>query len=315
MSLGITISIHKKELYNVCQKLKDKGVILVAAFDNMEVVSYPAAFDNVIGVASSNDCSKITDIEFFESSTVNICGKGGLQRVNWVSPKYIFTQGNSYACAHVTGILSKTTCHNLEEGLAYLRSIAIKKYTQRNDIMALHCPKFQKGCKAVLFPFNKEMHSLIRFKNLLCVELTDVYDVRQSARVNASVNKLLGLNLSADYIIKNIENIDWNSFDIFILGHMNELSRLTGNIKWRETLILDAYNHGKYIYCFDDISDIVDQFSLSLEQVYYPKTTVENINFIPLGMLYRPWFLCLGFMEQLQSKGNTPYNLYCVKNF
>lgn len=127
MSLGIFIPMKRDDLYDICNRLKEKGVILVSAFDNMEVISYPAAFDNVIGVASDSDCTKITDVVFINNPIVNVCGKGGLQRVKWIDPKYIFTQGNSYACAHITGILSKSSCSNMEDALLYLQNIAIKK--------------------------------------------------------------------------------------------------------------------------------------------------------------------------------------------
>ena len=137
MSLGIAIPVKRKELYDICQRLKEKGVILVSAFDNMEVLSYPAAFDNVIGVASSSNCTRITDVIFMDHPIVNVCGKGGLQRVKWIEPKYIFTQGNSYACAHVTGILSQSSCSNMEEALLYLRDIAIKKHARIDTVKSI----------------------------------------------------------------------------------------------------------------------------------------------------------------------------------
>ena len=85
------------------------------------------------------------------------------------------------------------------------------------------CYTLEKYDKAAIFPFNKEMHSLMRFRQLLHVNITDVYDVKYSARVNASINSLLNINSGQDFIIKNIEYIDWNSFDTLILGHTDEL--------------------------------------------------------------------------------------------
>lgn len=315
MSLGISISVKRTELYEICQRLKEKGVILVSAFDNMEVISYPAAFDNVIGVASSSDCTKITDVTFMDHPIVNVCGKGGLQRVKWTDSRYIFTQGNSYACAHITGILSKSSCKNMEESLLYLQNVAIKKYNRKDYIKPIPLPHISKGSKAILFPFNKEMHSLVRFGHLLCVDIVDVYDVRQSARVNASTNKLLNTTTVADYIIKNIENINWDSFDIFVLGHTDELRRVLGSTEFVEQIILQAYHAGKYIYCFDDISDIVKKHSLSLGQIYYPKTMIENIDHIPLGMLYRPWVPMLGVFGTTSKQGKFTLQLILREKF
>lgn len=315
MSLGIAIPMKRTELYEICQRLKEKGVILISAFDNMEALSYPAAFDNVIGVASSSDCTRITDIIFMEHPIVNVCGKGGLQRVKWTDPKYIFTQGNSYACAHITGILSKSTCNNMEEALLYLKNVALKKYTRVDNVKPISSPYISKGSKAILFPFNKEMHSLVRFSHLLCVDIVDVYDVRQSARVNSSTNKLLNTTTVTDYTIKNIENINWDSFDIFVLGHTDELIRVLGSTELVEKIILQAYHNGKYIYCFDDISNIVKKHALSLEQIYYPKTMVENIDHIPLGMLYRPWVPMLGVFGTTSKQGKFTLQLILREKF
>lgn len=315
MSLGIFIPMKRDDLYDICNRLKEKGVILVSAFDNMEVISYPAAFDNVIGVASDSDCTKITDVVFINNPIVNVCGKGGLQRVKWIDPKYIFTQGNSYACAHITGILSKSLCSNMEDALLYLQNIAIKKYTRKDNVKPIPLPHISKGSKAVLFPFNKEMHSLVRFSHLLCVDIIDVYDVRQSARVNASTNKLLNITKPKDYFIKNIENINWDSFDIFVLGHSDELVKVLGSTELIEQIILQAYYNGKYIYYFDDISDIVKKHSLSLEQIYYPQIMVENIDHIPLGMLYRPWVPMLGVFGTTSKQGKFTLQLILREKF
>lgn len=43
--------------------------------------------------------------------------------------------------------------------------------------------------KAALFPFNKEMHSILRFEDKLDFEITDVYDTKYSLRVGKNTNK------------------------------------------------------------------------------------------------------------------------------
>lgn len=315
MSLGLTISIKKGPLFNICQKLKESGVIIVAAFDNMEVISYPAAFHNVIGVCSSDACKKITDIEYMDNTIVNVCAKGGLQRVNWIEPKYIFTQGNSYACAHVTGILSKSFCRNMSEALEYLKRIAIKSFHFKNNYEPPNYPYFLKGTKAVLFPFNKEMHSLIRFNDQLCINVVDVYDVTQSAKVKASTNKLLNISNEKDFIIKNIDEIDWNSFDTLVLGHTEELMNLLGNHSMIENLIITAYDNGKFIYCFDDISNIINKHTLSSDRVFYPIVKANNFLHIPFGMLYRPWVPLIGVFGTTSKQGKFTLQLILRQKF
>lgn len=106
LSLGITSSDDDK-LYEICVKLSERGVIIVSAFDNTNCFSYPAFFENVIGVTTSVKCKKTTDFVYVEDSIVNIAAKGGTQRVCWTSPEYLMLAGNSFACAHVTSQIVK----------------------------------------------------------------------------------------------------------------------------------------------------------------------------------------------------------------
>ena len=69
-----------------------------------------------------------------------------------------------------------------------------------------------------IFPFSKEMHSLIRFSQLLDFDIVDIYDVKYSLKVHASTNVLLKENLTNNYIIKDINNIKWENIDTLIIG-------------------------------------------------------------------------------------------------
>ena len=93
----------------------------------------------------------------------------------------------------------------------------------------------------------------MRFSHELPFELVDVYDLKYSGRVGASTNLLLHEKSDHNYLIKSIENIDWDSFDTMILGHLNELfdlSNLSGHQKY---LVDKLLLHNKNIYSFDNI--------------------------------------------------------------
>ena len=102
LSLGVSYSENKKELYDACQRLFDRGTIIVSAFNNDGSISYPAAFNNVVGVTSGELCFSTNEFEYFDDSILNVAAKGGIQRLCWIEPQYIFLGGNSFACAHVT---------------------------------------------------------------------------------------------------------------------------------------------------------------------------------------------------------------------
>lgn len=65
-------------------------------------MSFPASFDCVIGVVSLEECRKEDDCIYVSDSCINIAAKGNIQRLAWSEPQFVFMDGNSFACAHVT---------------------------------------------------------------------------------------------------------------------------------------------------------------------------------------------------------------------
>lgn len=231
ISASISICSRYDRLKNICEKLKVGGTILVSSFDNTGSMSYPAAFDSVIGVTSDAYCHLTSDISFVENSPVNIGAKGSVQRLCWKSPDYVLLGGNSFACAHVSVEILKLLnegnfdFNNCRESLRmHAKYIYSFPNPQRVDIIP------NKIRKAALFPFNKEMHSLIRFSELLNFEIVDVYDVRYSGHVGADTDHVLNEKCNSNFKIKNVDLVDWSCIDTFILGHTDELSNATNSI-------------------------------------------------------------------------------------
>ena len=127
----------KKSLEDICNRLTNKNVIIVSAFDNLGSISYPAAFKCVIGVTSGDYCRKNNDIEYVYNDMVNICGKGNNQIVTTSEYRDSLVSGNSLACAHVSGIIS--TIINYYDGkdsiLKKLEKIAIIKHNFKNSCL------------------------------------------------------------------------------------------------------------------------------------------------------------------------------------
>ena len=82
---------------------------------------------------------------------------------------------------------------------------------------SLHCctlteaPRKASGIfpmqKAALFPFNKEMHSLLRFQHLLDFEIADVYDTKYSLAVGNTTDALLKDQTVAKRRVRNLSLI------------------------------------------------------------------------------------------------------------
>ncbi len=283
LSLGLNICEHYEELYNACKSLTDKGTTIISAFDNSGAISYPAAFDNVIGVTTGASINKVDDFEFIDDDVVNVTAKGGLQRVAWSQPEYIMISGNSFACAHVTSQAIKFLregARNRSDILEKFKEISIKRY--KASSFNVHSEKILTITKAALFPFNKEMHNLVRYSSLLSFEISEIYDTKYSATVGATTSHLMKDNLVKNILIKNIVNIEWDNFDTLILGHTDELSLLINKEDLKCNLIEAALKRNKKVYSFDEIT----QYEYN-DNVYFPHINENNLPPNRFGMLYR----------------------------
>ena len=286
LSLGISICEDLDELYLTCKDLSDAGAVIVSAFDNTGSISYPAAFDNVIGVTSGKSCIRIDDFEYIQDEVVNIGAKGDVQRLAWNNPDYIMLGGNSFACAHTSVQIAKFMIEGIkgfENILNTFKSNAKVQYINPTPSSSKRAKPFLpfEIKKAALFPFNKEMHSLIRFLIDLNFEIVGVYDSKYSANVGSTTNHIMKAEVK-NVPIQNIKQIEWNTFDTLILGHLDEMSNLINMQELKKKLINDAIKFGKKIYAFDDISQL-----FTSESIYCPKVCKEDLPPNRFGKLYR----------------------------
>lgn len=274
ISMGVNIISDYQRLVKLIGKLYDKGIVIVSAFDNGGAISYPAALKNVIGVDTSQDLSKINEWCYVENSIVNVITSQTNFRFKWLHGVNSIGNGSSFSAAYVTALLaSYFEQHNISEdkfgkALEYLKKssthiINNKKY---NPIIK-RFSNLDKVERAVAFPFNKEIHSLALFEDMLPFTVDGFYDIRQTGKTNLKIRELLPFS-DNEKIIKNIDSLNWDSdFDLFILGHITEMSNLIG-----KNIVIDIINnckiHNKQIYMFDDLRKIMNK--KSDKNIFYP---------------------------------------------
>ena len=306
MSLGV--KLYNDELYDLCHQLYKQGTLMVAAFNNDKTVSYPAAFPFVVGVMASYRCLKPTDFVYIYNSIVNIKAKGHGQTIVTKNNKKIFIDiGNSYAAAYITKeILNQNEKLHFEDVLKYFKSNSIYKYK-----FPVHkCNSFNPSSisSAVVFPFNKENRSLLKYSDKLSFDIIDFYDVKYSGLVFTEHHSF---SLKKKYIIKDITNCNWSSFDTFILGHVRELEIICHcNLK-RYILELCLQNN-KNVYMFDNdlYEDYKDAFKAKRLTLFCADTVYyESNKFRMLNHFRTPIILFLGtsgkqgkFTLQLQTR-------------
>ncbi len=311
MSLG-TCSLDKTdEIHRLCQALLDRGTFIVSAFDNSGAISFPAVFDNVIGVISSASCLRSSEFECYEGSFVNYGADGNNQRVRWLNQKISIAHGNSFACAHMTGIISNIPL----EYRTSLNSISLYLKDQAKQSFSFQASATPPsisivGHKACIFPFNKEIHSLLRFEDYLSFQIVDVFDSRYSARIGASTNSLLGICNEKDHIIKPLEQIDCANFDFLILGHFDQLIQRKSEEALLQKVVLQCIDRGIQVFSFDCLSKLWGERFNSIHSLSSPEIDCNKFNTNPFGMLYRIPKPVLGIFGTSSQQGKFTLQLF-----
>ena len=306
MSLGITGG-DLRSLHTVCSRLDQKGVVLISAFDNNGAISYPAAFSEVIGIASDTYCRRKDLFIYCDDSMVNLLAHGNIQRVSWKDSKKILISGNSFAAAHATVKAAQYVAVGARGRTEILECF------RRDSLYNL--PARQSPCKktvpfeirrAVLFPFNKEMHSLMRFNDMLPFEVAGIYEGRYSALTGSSASRIIESELHHDIVIRKVSECDFESFDTAVIGHCRELSRY-GNRELIKQFVEELVSHRKNIYSFDDLSYIVPDFSY--EKWFYPRVDEADVPPDRFGKLFRISTPVLGVFGTSSKQGKYTLQL------
>ena len=275
ISLGTTCCSSISKLKKSCEKLTNAGVIIVSAFDNNGTISYPAAFENVIGVDAGGINGNIKDYIYIENSPVNIIGCQREQRLPWKDNKYQIVSGASFIAPYITVRVANL----INNGYRTFTQIYDElKKSSCNTITCNHVSTVEKivSEKAIVFPFNKEIHSLARYKTKAKFQIKGFYDIKYVGNVGRKVGDVIG-NIDNE-IINNYLDIDWNDdFDTIILGHLSELSNLV-SVDLMNYFVERAIKFKKNLISFDPInSDNVERLEKNKVSYYYPTVLMKDV--------------------------------------
>lgn len=310
LSLGLNVVEDINRLQTICKRFDEKGVVLVAAFDNTGSYSYPAVLPNVIGVTTGESCMKRNEFEYFDDTKVNIGAMGNVQKLAWVNPEFIMNGGNSFACAHVTVQCIKYRMQGFKTRTEMLQQFE-KDAKRIFCVNQVRTQKHFKIKKAILFPFNKEMHSMIRFSHLLSFEIVDVYDTKYSGLIGSDTAHLLKDKSVSKKEIKCIDQIDWDSFDTVILGHIDNFGHNMQKANFRLEFLQEIQSHQKQIYSFDAISqeELTTIFQGKRDNIDWPEVIDEDVEANPQGKLYRIGKPVLGVFGTSSKQGKFTLQL------
>lgn len=103
LSLGTTLEHERAPLLAACERARRGGMLIVAAAPNAH--TYPAAFDEVIGV-DAGDFPSPWDFRHHPGAVVECTAAGRDQRVRWLAGREEVMSGPSFAAPHITGIVA-----------------------------------------------------------------------------------------------------------------------------------------------------------------------------------------------------------------
>lgn len=303
LSLGVSQIDDPTPLENICKKIVDKGIIIVCAYENAGAMSYPAAFPFTIGVTSGRYCTTVHNYEYVDDNIINICAYGKVQRIAWLEKSYISMGGNSFACAHISAVIANFLSENPDALLSavfqYLRSSSIMIHTAQNGIFY----SFQQNIdKAILFPFNKEMHSIIRFQKELPFKIVGVYDTKYTGNVGKRIEFILKNWEQSDLLIQGIQYINWDKFDTVILGHLDKLLCYPKIEKEINEFLDLAIRNKKFIYVFgEEIAKKI--LKRNYKNYYFPIVESRDLPSNRFGKLWRNGKPVIGVFGTSSAQG------------
>lgn len=271
ISLGVVCCYNIEALYEICKKLTEKGIVIVAAHDNDGAISYPASFDCVIGIEGVRN--QIPMQKFIKVDDSNYIGDLREVRVPWLNGEYKTVSGNSFLCPKVTALIAEKF-ENYEMDFSrvvdFLENYVYYKYnteTKKGENQTnFHITR------AIVFPFNKEMHSLARYEDLLSFEVLGYYDTKYSGQIEKKISDLQNIR-DNEKIIHSYEKIDWEAdFDTVILGHISEISHAVG-FDFEEYIVQKCLKYQKKLFSCRDISDI---YQKKIQDIKYYAPVVKS---------------------------------------
>ncbi len=314
LSLGTTDSSQIEKFIKISDKARQNNLLIVAANSNNSQKSYPACLPNVFGVMAGAVRGRY-DYFFDRARDIQFIARGDYQRLHWKDGKQIFLGGTSFAAPHITAILAlllqkypdisfnelleKLTENSLSSepslvdgqefynipgvsGLNPKPTAKLSEVHKQNNINWIN--------KAVVFPYNKEMHGLIRYKDMLPFSISAIVDVVGRRTIGKDSGEVIGA-LPSNIIVQKSVKEALTDADTLVLGYLDEISRIKRRDIKKEMLEL-ALEHGKNVYSLSPIvkehySDLLYQFDSQNLHVSSPMITFDDFKSITRAFDWR----------------------------
>lgn len=288
-----------------------KKSIVVSAFDNDGSISYPAAYEEVIGVDIDSGNYGKNEYVVINENVVDIRVSNMYYRTENVYGKKEIVQGTSYACSYITSLISSmNSILGKEEIKNRLKKQALNVLGFNKRIYKEKMIDLSKTNKAVVFPFNKEVHAIAKNEDRLLFDEIEYYDLKHKFLIGSKICNVLK-ECDNEKIIHDFDEINWKSdFDLFICSHLKEIEKIT-KVNYRELIFKKCKANNKKLFCFDDMSDIVRPDKRN-ENFYYPYYDGSFVPKYRFGKLRKPGIPIIGIYGTSSKQGKYTTQLIII---
>jgi uncharacterized NAD-dependent epimerase/dehydratase family protein len=310
LSLGTTRRNLISRLKGGCDYAQEKRVMIVSAEHNEGVESFPASFANVFGVTAGQVYEKYAYL-YRENHSIEFVARGDPQRVCWLNPRNIFMGGTSFAAPHISALIALILERYPQADFNQVKKILITNRSQKK-IRHSHrgrnaMRESQSGAcfteapsdsgskkpdwirRAAIYPFNKEMHALVRFRDLLKFEVVGVGDPIGKRLVGKDSGEAIGAEPSGIVITHKLDQL-LEDADTLILGYVDQLSRILRRDVLGE-ILEKTIGLGKHIYSLAPIdrsayAEVFEKARQRRVRVAFPFVSSEELERIPSEQLF-----------------------------
>lgn len=302
MSIGFDFSKRNEDLHQIIKKLHQNNVILVASYNNNGSICYPAYFDEVIGVDCGIANGKLNDYIFCCDKKINIIMNNVVQRIQRNDHEYDIVNGCSFVSPYISILIInkfyECTNYSLHDVLNYLEICSFQSIKTKNN-NKLQVKNYNKK-KAIVFPMNKEINTLVMNSSLLDIEILDIYDFPHLGHIGDHID---------NYIVKNIFNIERDDFDLIIVGHLNIIEKY---IKKKDIFkVLFKFANTKEFYSFSDLS----HYGIRFKNIFYPTISSENVPYYNMNKLHKFNYPVVAIAGTSSKQGKFTLQLKLINHF
>ncbi|WP_160196921.1 S8 family serine peptidase [Senegalia massiliensis] len=286
LSLGTTEEKNLKEIKRIINIAEENKINIISSESNTGHVSYPASLKNTIRVGGGDVRGKFNFYYQRDSLGDRFICRGDRQKLCWTVPEYIFLDGTSFAAPHMSACVSLLLDYgikteDIKKTLIFLSNKNIKELKYTNSLMyrVLKKENIKWIKQATVFPFNKEMHSLLNFKELLDFKIKNVCDIKGKGTKGKDTGMIIRGKENGLLIQTKFKEAIKDS-DTVILGHLEKISNIYNeDILFKYLKI--SIESGKNVFSFSSLtnkkySKLLELAKKNNQIIKYPLINEDN---------------------------------------